>query len=109
MSVWAPPGDLPTTVTSAGTASDALWLSGLTERGGMAHLLRTRKLVALGTVLSFMLRLRRAYRRKPVDVVHANWLQNALPLWGTRTPALITVLGSDFGMLRVPGMGLALR
>jgi hypothetical protein len=75
----------------------------------MAHLLRTRKLVALGTVLSFMLRLRRAYRRKPVDVVHANWLQNALPLWGTRTPALITVLGSDFGMLRVPGMGLALR
>jgi hypothetical protein len=109
MSVWAPPGDLPKTVTSAGTGSDALWLSGLTARGGMAHLLRTRRLVALGTVLSLMLRLRRAYRRKHVDVVHANWLQNALPLWGTHTPALITVLGSDFGLLRLPGMRLVLR
>jgi hypothetical protein len=75
----------------------------------MAHLLRTRRVLALGTVFSFLLRLRRAYRRKSVDVVHANWLQNALPLWGTRTPALITVLGSDFGLLRLPGMRLVLR
>lgn len=75
----------------------------------MAHLLRTRRVLALGTVLSFLLRLRRAYRREPLDVVHANWLQNALPLWGTNTPALITVLGSDFGLLRLPGMRLVLR
>jgi glycosyltransferase involved in cell wall biosynthesis len=37
-------------------------------------------------------------------VVHANWIQNALPLWGTRLPALITVLGSDLALLRLPGM-----
>lgn len=109
VSVWAPPGDLPKSVIRAGTASDARWLGGLTEQGGMAHLLRTRRVLALGTVLSFLLRLRRAYRRQPVDVVHANWLQNALPLWGTRTPAIITVLGSDFGLLRFPGMRLVLR
>ena len=109
ISVWAPPGDLPKLAIQAGTASDASWLAGLAERGGMAHLLRTRRMLALGTVFSFLWRLRRAYRRKPIDVVHANWLQNALPLWGTRTPALITVLGSDFGLLRLPGMRLALR
>lgn len=109
VSVWAPPGDLPKNVTQAGTASDATWLAGLATQGGMAHLLRMQRVLALSTVLSFLLRLRKAYRCKPIDVVHANWLQNALPLWGTRTPALITVLGSDFGLLRVPGMRLVLR
>lgn len=109
LSVWAPPGDLPEAVTQVATDSDAGWLAGLTAQGGMAHLLRTRRVLALGTVLSFLLRLRRAYRRPAIEVVHANWLQNALPLWGTRTPALITVLGSDFGLLRLPGMRFALR
>lgn len=109
LSVWAPPGELPHAVTQAGTDSDAEWLAGLAAQGGMVHLLRTRRVLALGAVVSFLLRLRRAYRRQPMDVVHANWLQNALPLWGTQTPALITVLGSDFGLLRLPGMQFALR
>lgn len=109
LSVWAPPGDLPKDANQAGTGSDATWLAEFSTQGGMAHLLRTRRVLALGTVFSFLLRLRRAYRRGPIDVVHANWLQNALPLWGTRTPALITVLGSDFGLLRLPGMRLVLR
>ena len=109
LSVWAPPGDLPNAATRSGADSDARWLADLAAQGGMAHLLRTRRLLALGTVLSFLLRLGRAYRSQPIDVVHANWLQNALALWGTRTPALITVLGSDFGLLRLPGMRLALR
>lgn len=109
LSVWAPPGDVPRNVTQAVTPSDATWLAGLATQGGMAHLLGTRRVLALGTVLSFLLRLRRAYRYDPIDVVHANWLQNALPLWGTQTPALITVLGSDFSLLRIPGMRLVLR
>lgn len=109
LSVWAPPGYLPNAVTQTNTDSDHRWLAGLAAKGGMAHLLRTRRMLALGTVLSFLLRLGRAYRIKPTELVHANWLQNALPLWGTRTPALITVLGSDFGLLRLPGMRLALR
>lgn len=109
LSVWAPPGDLPKNATQAGTTSDAAWLASLAAQGGMAHLLRTRRVLAIGTVLAFLLRLRRAYRRDSIDVVHANWLQNALPLWGTQTPALISVLGSDFGLLRIPGMRLVLR
>ncbi|MDO8459325.1 MAG: glycosyltransferase family 4 protein [Burkholderiaceae bacterium] len=109
MSVWAPPGDLPKNTTQACTDADATWLAGLAIQGGMAHLLHTRRVLALGTVFSFLLRLRRAYRCKHIDLVHANWLQNALPLWGTSTPALITVLGSDFGLLRVPGMRLLMR
>jgi glycosyltransferase involved in cell wall biosynthesis len=42
-------------------------------------------------------------------VVHVNWLQNALPLWGTITPAVVSVLGSDFALLRLPGMKTLLR
>lgn len=109
LSLWAPPGELPDAVRSVSTPQDARWLGNLAQRGGIAHLLRTRRALAAGTVISLLLRLGRAYRRHPADVAHVNWLQNALPLWGTRTPALITVLGSDFALLRLPGMTALLR
>jgi hypothetical protein len=109
LSLWAPPGELPADVGAATTPADALWLGRLSQQGGIAHLLRTRRALAVGTILSLLVRLGCAYRRRPVDVFHVNWLQNALPLWGTRTPALITVLGSDFGLLRLPGMKAMLR
>lgn len=109
LSLWAPPGDLPANVINAATSADSLWLARLSEQGGMAHLLRTRRALAVGAILSLLLRLGRAYRRQRADVVHVNWLQNALPLWGTRTPALITVLGTDFAMLKLPGMKMLLR
>ncbi len=109
LSLWAPPGDLPARVSSLSTPADARWLEHLAQQGGIAHLLRTRRVVAIGTALSLLLRLGRAYRSEQADVAHVNWLQNALPLWGTRTPALITVLGSDFALLRLPGMAALLR
>lgn len=109
LSLWAPPGELPAGVLAAATSADALWLARLSRQGGIAHLLRTRKALAAGAILTLLARLGRTYRRRPADVVHVNWLQNALPLWGTATPALITVLGSDFGLLRLPGMRAALR
>lgn len=109
LSLWAPPGELPADVVAATTPADARWLEWLSQQGGIAHMLRTRRMLAAGTVLTLLMRLGRAYRRQPVDVVHVNWLQNALPLWGTTTPALITVLGSDFGLLRLPGMRALLR
>lgn len=110
LSLWAPPGELPVNVAAAATPADALWLGRLAQQGGIAHLLRTRKALAAGTIVALLGRLGRAYRRLPAaDVVHVNWLQNALPLWGTTTPALVTVLGSDFGLLRLPGMKSMLR
>jgi hypothetical protein len=109
LSLWAPPGELPAGVAAATTQADALWLGHLSRQGGIAHLLRTRKALAARTIPALLTRLGRAYRRQPADVVHVNWLQNALPLWGTTTPALITVLGSDFGLLRLPGMKALLR
>jgi len=109
LSLWAPPGELPADVAAVSTPSDALWLGRLSQQGGIAHLLRTRKVLAVGTILALIMRLGRVYRRQPADVAHVNWLQNALPLWGSATPALITVLGTDFGLLRLPGMKMLLR
>ena len=109
LSIWAPPGDLPPNVNVATTATDSAWLGRLSQQGGIAHLLRTRRIMAAGTILALLMRLSRAYRRQPADVAHVNWLQNALPLWGTKSPTLITVLGSDFGLLRLPGMKALLR
>lgn len=109
LSLWAPPGNLPPQATSIATAKETIWLQQLSKDGGIAHLLRQDKASAAVIVTGLLKRLYRAYRRAPVDVAHVNWLQNALPLWGTKTPAVISVLGSDFGLLRLPGMTTMLR
>lgn len=108
--LWAPPGARPAGVAEATTADDARWLARLADEGGIAHVLRDRPVRGIAAAVGLLRRLRRAYRRAPTpDIAHVNWLQNALPLHGTRLPALITVLGSDFGMLRLPGMAAVLR
>jgi len=109
LSLWAPPGELPENVIAATTPDDVHWLRRLSQQGGIAHLLRNRRMYAVVTVVQLLARLGRTYRRQPADVCHVNWLQNALPLMGTRTPTLITVLGSDFGLLRLPGMKALVR
>lgn len=109
LALWAPPGKVPESIGDATQKNDARWLAQLAQTGGIAHVLRTRKALALPTIASLLLRLGRAYRRPGQDIIHVNWLQNALPLWGTRTPALITVLGTDFALLKLPGMRALLR
>lgn len=107
--LWAPAGPLPPGVASALLPGDAEWLANMLDQGGIAHLLHTRKLTGLTYGIGLLRRLRRALKKTPMDVTHINWLQNALALSGTSTPAVITVLGSDFRLLAVPGMRQALR
>jgi len=109
LTLWAPPGMLPDGVSSAVTPGDARWLKCLSTQGGIAHLLRMRKVSAVYAALQLLIRLARIYRKEDVGVCHINWLQNALPLLGTNKPALITVLGSDLRLLRLPGMTTLLR
>lgn len=109
LSLWAPAGPLPHGVGSALLPGDAEWLAEMLDQGGIAHLLRTRKLAGVIYGIGLLRRLGRVFRRTPTDVAHINWLQNALALWGTPTPAVITVLGSDFRLLALPGMRQALR
>lgn len=110
---WGPPGDLPSRVGSALADDDEFWLGRMVARGGIAHLLRERPLLGSATALGLLYRLRRAYRCFAAGggpaVVHVNWLQNALPLKGIRLPALVTVLGTDLALLRLPGMVPTLR
>jgi len=110
VALWAPPGKRPAAARDATIPEESAWLHELAEQGGIAHSLRANPLRGLTTAIGLLVRLRHAYRRNSnVDLVHVNWLQNALPLWGSSTPALITVLGSDFGLLRIPGMKWMLR
>lgn len=107
--LWAPPGPLPTEVTAATTIEERDWLDSLAEAGGIASRLRAGPLAALPAAFGLLRRLRRVYRRETFDVAHVNWLQNAIPLLGTRHAALVGVLGSDFGLLRLPGMAALLK
>lgn len=109
LQAWLPPGELPEQVANAAGNDDAIWLTKLTQQGGIAHLLREQGPFAFASVCTLLIRLRALYRRNTADVLHINWLQNALPLPATNKPALITVLGSDFGMLKLPGMVFMLR
>ncbi|WP_319525645.1 glycosyltransferase family 4 protein [uncultured Desulfosarcina sp.] len=87
-------------------------MSELMKKGGLIHLFRQNRLRAIGTIFVYMFMLRGLYNRhNNVDIYHINWLQNALPLFGTtgRKAAIVSVLGSDMGLLQLPGMKILLR
>jgi glycosyltransferase involved in cell wall biosynthesis len=109
VALWAPPGPLPAQVNNAATDEESAWLDRLAQAGGIASRLRAGPLAAASAAVGLLWRLRRFYRRETFDVAHVNWLQNAIPLHGTRRPALIGVLGSDYGLLRLPGMTALLK
>lgn len=109
VALWAPPGPLPAGVTAAADAEERDWLDRLAAAGGIASRLRAGTLAGAGPAFGLLRRLRRAYRREAFDVAHVNWLQNAIPLLGTRYPAVVGVLGSDFGLLGLPGMAALLK
>jgi glycosyltransferase involved in cell wall biosynthesis len=110
LSFWGPPGELPPSVQYQCSASDESWLADLANRGGIAHLMRTRSLSAMTTPLQLMWRLRGAYRRaKKSDIFHANWLQLAMPMPSNGKPILVTVLGTDYALLKLPLVAKRLR
>jgi len=107
---WAPPGETDPRVGVATTAAEDRWLGDLMEAGGISHRMRTKPFVGLLEAAKLLRMLRSAYRRgRDIQLYHVNWLQCALPLPGDRRPALITVLGNDMQLLRMPLMKRALR
>ena len=107
--LWGPPGHLPGDVSSANSRGDTAWLHQMAGEGGIAHLLRTRPLTGLIQARGILARLREACARNRADIYHVNWLQLALGLPDDGRPLYVAVLGSDFGLLRLPGMGRLLR
>ncbi|OQW95005.1 MAG: group 1 glycosyl transferase [Beggiatoa sp. IS2] len=108
--LWAPPGEISPQIVNACLPEESIWLKHLIEQGGIAHVLRHGGIQRLLTPVKLLWLLRKAYQRqRQVRLFHVNWLQNALPLWGTQQPALVTVLGSDLGLLKLPLMTTLLR
>lgn len=109
LATWTPPGPLPANVSRATFADDESWLDQLMGRGGIAHLLRRRPVRGVLSGIELVHRHRRACKRSNVDLYHVNWLQNAIGLPRDSKPALVTALGSDMKLLRLPGMRQTLR
>jgi len=99
---WCPPGTLPGGVASALREGDEAWFRQLASRGGIAHMLRKHPVHGLASGVQLVRRIRRACRSADPDLFHINWLQCALGLPSKRTPALVTVLGTDMQLLRIP-------
>ena len=108
---WGPSGPMPERVEYAGSDSDTQFLDGLAERGGIAHLLRSRPFVGVSSGVSLTRRMRRAIRthKTRYDLLHLNWLQSALAIPGDGNKALITILGTDYKLLEIPGIAALLR
>jgi hypothetical protein len=110
LQAWMPPGPIPDSVQPVAGAEDLHWLEALMRVGGIAHQLRSHPLRGAIKAAGLLSRLRRAYRHSDAQLFHVNWLQNALPLpLDDRRPALITALGTDIQLLRIPGMKTLLR
>jgi len=111
LSLWAPKGPLHTSITYSGSATDEKFLERLAAQGGIAHLLRAKPLRGGLAGAELVYRLRRAFlRQQPTtDLFHINWAQNALPIWRLGVPTVVTILGTDMQLLRLPGMIGALR
>ena len=108
--LWAPPGELPPGIESITLPSEAAWLARMLDAGGISHAMRNKRAENLLAPLTLLRMLRAAYRREEAaDIYHINWLQCALPLPHNRVPALISVLGNDFKLLRLPLMRGLLR
>jgi len=108
--VWAPPGDLPGQVSSVVSPVDRQWLSQLMATGGISHLVRAGGWRSWGAPIRLLRMIGASYRKNnDVDVYHINWLQCALPLPNNHKPALITVLGNDMKLLKLPFMRQLLR
>lgn len=110
LSLWSPPGDISDSIEYQCTDKEAEWLENLSDKGGIAHVVRKGGWTGLIAPLKLLYFIRCIYKRNNnIDLYHVNWLQNAIPLLGTKRPALVSVLGSDFGFLKIPGMTLLLR
>ncbi len=110
ISVWAPSGAHPPNVRFDLTDSDAKWLKKLSDQGGIAHQIKSGPLKAARWACELLTRLHRAFKRNHnADIYHINWLQNALSVPNNGKPLLISVLGSDLKLLRLPGMIRALQ
>jgi glycosyltransferase involved in cell wall biosynthesis len=108
--LWAPPGVLPPHVDSVTTATEATWLGDLMQAGGISHLMREKGWRGADAPLRLLRMLWQAYRReKDVDLYHVNWLQCALPLPTDGKPVVVSVLGNDLNLLRLPAMRHLLR
>lgn len=110
MQYWGPPGNIHKNVTYLCHVKESIWLRQMLGKGGITHIIKQRRFDSILYVFKLLFLLKYAYKRqKSISLFHVNWLQNALPLFGTTQPALITVLGSDFSLLKFPGMTTLLR
>lgn len=110
LNTWMPPGEVQENVSDASLPNESSWLEALMKQGGIAHIFRQKKIMGKRRLFTLIFLLRKLYHRSSnFDLAHVNWLQNTLPLWRIPLPLIVSVLGTDFKLLQIPGMRTALR
>lgn len=106
---WLPPGEIPSNVHRVTSPDDEARLAKLLRSGGIAHQLRTSPLRGILSAFALLRSQRRACSECRAHLYHMNWLQNALSAPRDGRPMLVTALGSDLSLARIPIMKTLLR
>ena len=107
---WGPRGELPLNVPYVVNTIDEVWFDKLLDQGGIAHVLRKKNPSSITTAFALLRKLRAAYAAAPsAELFHANWLQSVISMRRDGRPLLVTVLGTDFALLKIPGVVRQLR
>ena len=104
-----PPGELPHAAAFAATSNESAWLAKLMSVGGISHLIRQGGAKAISAPIKLLRMIGAAYRRSSdVDICNINWLQRTLSVPHDYKPVLITALGNDLKLLKLPFVRLLL-
>jgi len=109
---WGPQGLTPKNVINSVRVSHQYYFRKLLDKGGIAKLLRQgslfEKLFYPVFLLTSIRQSAKQYSRE-FDVYFINWLQNSITLPNDGKDLVITVLGTDLGLLKKPLMKALLR
>jgi len=99
---WGPEGVTPANIMTSVGSRYQIWLKRLMNKGGIAKILRNGSLqekMTYPAVILLSIRNSSKHYKNDFDYYFVNWLQNAISLPKDGKKLVVTVLGSDMGLL----------
>lgn len=102
MLYWGPSGIIPDNTVNLTRDKHLFWLDKMVRKGGIANIIRGDSFsdkIVYTVMLLFSIRNSAKFNCADFDTYFVNWLQNSILLPSDGKDLVITVLGSDMGLL----------
>lgn len=101
---WGPRGVVPVNTVNTVSNKHQFWLKKMMQKGGIARILRNGSLINkifYPAILLLGIRSSANTYNDEFDIYFVNWLQNSISLPADGKELVITVLGSDMGLIDI--------